>query len=145
MLTKRSLKLGEALAGDLIVKSLYKFSFNHADTNKALCRKRLSAEDVNSFIVAIEQRYAYELLVDNLPMRLFVGELTNNGVYLYTHLDFALSINDANIVQASALPGNAVPLVEDKAMDVEFTYSVVWKKVSATRRTIALHAATDAT
>lgn len=91
----------------------------------------MSASDINKFMVAIRQRYSYELLVDNLPMRLFVGELATTSVYLYTHIDFVVSVNNGNIVQSAAAPGMPVQLVKDEPMKVGFTYSVSWKTVSA--------------
>lgn len=128
-LERRSLGLGEALAGDFLVKSMYQLSFNQSQKDVSLCEIALSGDDVDKFIAAIKQRYVYELLLDNLPLKLFVGETKGEKAYIYTHLDFAVYTNSDNVVQASANPVSPVELVPGKETSVRFTYSTEWKTV----------------
>lgn len=121
--------LGEALAGDFLVKSMYQLSFNQTQKDSPLCEVALSGDDVDKFIAAVKQRYVYELLIDNLPLKLFVGETKDEKAYIYTHLDFAVYTNNDNIVQASAVPTSPVELAPGKAINLRFSYATEWKTV----------------
>lgn len=130
---RRSLKLGEALAGDFLVKSPYRLPFRVPQNNVELCEAALSAEDIDGFIVGIKRRFVYDLLLDDLPMKLFVGELSDDDtgprVYLYTNIEFTIHINGGNIIEASATPGQPVPLHPGRSAKLRFSYAVKWQEV----------------
>lgn len=127
------MKLGEALAGDHLVKSLYKLSFRQPLTDQLICEKSLSVSEVDQFINAIRKRFVYDLLLDNLPMKLYVGELSEDDEptksYLYTHIEFTISVNGGQVIEASATPGQPVELKEGQHATIRFSYSVDWKDV----------------
>lgn len=132
-LERRPLKLGETLAGDFLVKSLFKLTFLEPLSDAQLCEKPLSAEHVQIFLKAIQKRFVYELLLDDLPMKLFVGEISDekpNRYYLYTHIEFSVSVNNDRIIEATATPGLPVELKDGQASKVRFSYSVKWETVS---------------
>lgn len=131
---ERSLKLGEALAGYVLVKSPYLLSYGVANQEAVLCEMALSSQDVNNFIEAIKRRFVYELLVDELPIKLFVGESIDNPskVSLYTHVAFDIHVNDGFIVQATASHLGSVELHKDQKTKLRFTYSVAWTNVRIT-------------
>lgn len=133
-LERRRLRLGETLAGDLLVKSSYELMFETAIEDQLLCEKSLTKDDVQTFINAIKKRFVYDLLLDGLPIKLFVGQLTDDGIdsitYLYTKIDFKISVNKGHIVEAIASPGNPIELKENVPAKVQFMYSVSWQDVS---------------
>lgn len=133
-LEHRPRRLGETLAGDSPVKSAYKLSFREENNGLLLCEKSLSVDDVNSFIRAIQKRYVYELLMDELPMKLLVGyegeEESAGHNFLYTHIDFLVHVNGGYIIKASAEPDKPIELSEGSAANLRFTYSVKWEDVS---------------
>lgn len=133
-LEKRRLRLGETLAGDLLVKSGYEVMFDTQIEDQVLCEKSLTKEEVQAFINAIKKKFVYDLLLDGLPIKLFVGQLTDDGIdsitYLYTKIDFKISVNKGHIVEAIGSPGNPIELKENVPTKVQFTYSVSWQDVS---------------
>lgn len=133
-LERRSLKLGETLAGDFLVKSLYRLTFREPIANQDICEVSLVNEEVDQFIHAIRKRFVYDLLLDNLPMKLFVGELGDDDeprkTYLYTHIEFTVSVNEGHVIEASATPGQPVELKDGERSTVRFSYSVNWQDVS---------------
>lgn len=134
-LERRSLKLGETLAGDHLVKSMYHLRFREQMDSRELCEKPLSVGEVADFVRAIRKRFVYGLLLDNLPMKLFVGELSDDDsekAYLYSHIDVTISVNGGHVIEASATPGRPVELHEGTTAKVVFTYSVRWQEVGHT-------------
>jgi Endomembrane protein 70 len=127
-LEHRSLRLGEALSGDHLVKSPYVLPFGSEINEEQLCEIALTAKQVDAFIAAIRRRWAYEMLFDDdLPMKLFVGEASGEEKqYLYTHVDFDISYNGDQVIEASASPGNPVELVPGTTATVRFTYAARW-------------------
>lgn len=128
------MKLGETLAGDFLIKSLYHMAFAVPQTNQEVCEKSLTVAEVSQFISAIRKRFVYDFLLDNLPMKLFVGELADDPdltkVYLYTHIEFLVSVNGGHVIEASATPDKPVELKEHETARVRFSYDVKWQHVS---------------
>lgn len=133
-LERRALRLGETLAGDLLVKSAYNLTFREPLEARELCEKSLTIEEVAAFALAVRKRFVYDLLLDNLPMKLFVGELSDDDeawkTYLYTNIEFTVSVNGGHVIEASATPGQPVELKEGTTAKVVFSYSVRWQEVS---------------
>lgn len=129
----RSLKLGETLAGDHLVKSQYTLHFRQPTENAELCEKSLTVDEVHDFIKAVRKRFVYDLLLDDLPMKLFVGEVSDDEedkTYLYTNIDFTINYNGNRVIEASASPGQPVELKQGTTAKVVFSYSVKWHEVS---------------
>jgi transmembrane 9 superfamily member 1 len=125
----RPLKLGEALSGDRVVKSPYKLPFAEPLKDVELCRIALTSSQVNRFNAAIQNKYAYEFLLDDdLPLKLMVGAATSaEAQVLYTHIDFDIAFNGNHIIEASALPRNPAQLIAGAPATIRFTYSCVWR------------------
>lgn len=130
----RKLKLGETLAGDHIVKSMYNITYRHSMSTTEICEKFLKPSQVDQFIKAIKERYVYELQIDSLPMKLFVGEINHDQkpehIFIYTHVEFSISVNGPHVILAEATPGKSVELKAGEGDKLRFTYSVRWKDVS---------------
>ncbi|PXF45528.1 Transmembrane 9 superfamily member 3 [Gracilariopsis chorda] len=131
-LVHRSLKLGETLAGDHLVRSLYNITFRESLHDHLLCEQSLTPQQVNQFAYAIKKRFVYDMLVDNLPIKLFVGEISDEEattkLHLYTHIEFVFSINGNHIIEASATPDKPVELVPGQHANIRFSYSVSWQE-----------------
>lgn len=133
-LESRARKLGETLVGDSPIKSAYKLNFREEKSSVVLCEKLLSSVEVDEFVFAIQKRYVYELLLDELPMKLLVGYI-GEGEYsgrsfLYTHIDFVIYVNGGHIIKAAAEPMKPIELTRGQSETVQFTYSVKWEDVS---------------
>jgi len=136
--------LGEVLAGDRRSPSLYDIRFGVDIQWTALCQFTLSQDDIRRFTNAIKQHYLFELFVDELPVKGFVGELeeetlqfekhthTETHVYLSTHWDFSISYNGNHVIAVNLTtdPQQRVELEYGKDITVEFSYSARWTPVT---------------
>jgi hypothetical protein len=132
--------LGGVLSGDRRRTSLYDVRFQ-VDTHwQALCSFKLGQDSIKAFIDAIQQHYTFEIFVDDLPVKGFVGEVvekltkydhhTHNEtkIYLFTHLDFSLAYNGANVIACNLTTDTSqrVELVYGSDLEVEFSFSTRW-------------------
>eukprot|EP00794_Sanderia_malayensis_P011974 gene11974-13211_t len=135
----RSLTLGEVLDGDRMAVAQYQVKFKEDVKVKPLCKVQLKAKDVEILFHAIEDLYYYEFIIDDLPVRGFIGHLEESGflphkhkVFLWSHLIFRFEYNGDQIisVNVSTIGHDPVDLTNpsDTPLDVEFTYSVIWTK-----------------
>ena len=76
-------------------------------SNKQLCSLTLNTEEVNAVRLAIEEHYYFEFVVDDIPIRGFVGEVEETNlfphrhhilVYTHHHFDFFINNNQVGIV-----------------------------------------------
>ena len=96
--------------------------------------------EVKKFQQAIIDDYYFEMMLDELPIWGYVGELETRAksadvhdanatrYFLFTHLDFSIAYNGRHIIEVnvSADPLQRVDLAQSNARDVEFSYSVRW-------------------
>jgi hypothetical protein len=138
--------LGPLLKGDRPTKTLYDIKYLEDKKFASLCKKSLSAEEVGKFRQAIIDDYYFEMMIDELPIWGYVGELETrtgkaaNGAdapagsanatryFLFTHLDFSIAYNAEHIIEVnvSADPLQRVDLAHPGAREVDFSYSVRW-------------------
>jgi len=132
--------LGESLAGDRRRPSLYDIRFNANNQWSGLCTKTLNQEEIKQFRDAIQQHYIFEMFIDGLPVKGFIGELEQSSThytghdhnethyYLFTHLDFSIAYNDENVIACNLTtdPYQRVELVFGDELEVEFSYSTQW-------------------
>ncbi|XP_007444445.1 transmembrane 9 superfamily member 1, partial [Python bivittatus] len=93
---------------------------------------------------AIEELYYFEFVVDDLPLRGFVGYMEESGflphthkIGLWTHLDFYLEWNGDRIIYANVSVRNVKPTSLDDVqgvLPITYTYSVHWSETSAERQ-----------
>eukprot|EP00053_Salpingoeca_punica_P015859 m.147007 g.147007 ORF g.147007 m.147007 type:complete len:650 (+) comp16819_c1_seq3:798-2747(+) len=135
----RVLTLGEVLDGDRMAEALYMIKFKQNLVNEQLCTVKMNAEEVEKMASAIEDLYYFEFIIDDMPVRGFVGQLDEqvlphtHRVLLWPHLDFVIEYNGNQIVAVAVdektveveLPGD---MSDGKPFEVTFTYSVVWKE-----------------
>ncbi|XP_005109383.3 transmembrane 9 superfamily member 1 [Aplysia californica] len=133
----KSLTLGEVLDGDRMAESLYDIQFR-ADqpTKKELCKVTYSATDLELLRSAIEDLYYFEFVIDDIPIRGFIGHLEEGGflphshkIYLWAHLHFNIEYNGDHIIYANVTTKEQLPISLDGAstpMELAFTYSVKW-------------------
>lgn len=130
--------LGPLLKGDRPTKTLYDIRFRTQSTWKSLCKIRLDQSSVTTFKKAIKDDYYFEMMLDELPIWGYVGELETKAMleasnasryYLFTHLDFSIAYNGPNVIEVnvSADPLQRVDLAQSSQRDIEFSYSVRWQ------------------
>ncbi|KAF7235928.1 Transmembrane 9 superfamily member 1 [Varanus komodoensis] len=140
----KSLTLGEVLDGDRMAESMYEIHFRENVDKKILCEMELSPEKVEHLRQAIEELYYFEFVVDDLPLRGFVGYMEESGflphthkIGLWTHLDFHLEWNGDRIIYANVSIRNVKPTSLDDVqgvLSVTHTYSVRWSETSSEQR-----------
>lgn len=147
--TTQSQQLGEVLAGDRRVNTLYDIQFKVDVHRKDLCTRTLSPADIATFAKACEEDYYLEMFLDDLPMWTFVGEhehedillghTKNSKHYLYTHLHFSIAYNKNQViaVNVSSDPSQHLDITMNEGdaphdVPVSFTYSVKWVPTTVT-------------
>jgi len=131
--------MGALLKGDRPTKTLYDLKFLLDVPWKSLCKVELGNAETAKFKQAIVDDYYFEMLLDELPIWGYVGELETKSVnferefnnstryYLFTHLDFSIAYNARHIIEVnvSADPLQRVDLGQN-VRNIEFSYSVKW-------------------
>ncbi|XP_057577074.1 transmembrane 9 superfamily member 1 isoform X2 [Hippopotamus amphibius kiboko] len=142
----KSLSLGEVLDGDRMAESLYEIRFRENVEKRILCHMQLSSTQVEQLRQAIEELYYFEFVVDDLPIRGFVGYMEESGflphshkIGLWTHLDFHLEFHRDRIIFANVSVRDVKPhsldgLRPDEFLGLTHTYSVRWSETSVERR-----------
>ena len=74
----KSLNLGEVLRGDRIVTTPYLLHLLDASRCKIVCKRSLTAKEVNQFIEKITHDYTVHMLADNLPAATVFRNLKTN-------------------------------------------------------------------
>ena len=77
---RKSQHLGEVLAGDRMMKTLFSLPFEHSFESKKLCSYTLKAKDIEIFQRAIDEDYYFEFIYDDLPLWGFIGDVVTNLV-----------------------------------------------------------------
>uniref|UniRef100_A0A1I8JKR5 Transmembrane 9 superfamily member n=1 Tax=Macrostomum lignano TaxID=282301 RepID=A0A1I8JKR5_9PLAT len=134
----KSMSLGELLDGDRMAQSMFDIRFGQDAADKVLCSKQLSAADLEQLRTAVEDLYYFEFVVDDIPVRGFVGHLEETGfvphshkVFLWTHFSFRFYFSGQRIVFVKVVTQEKAPVDLAKLQpgsQVAFTYSVAWVK-----------------
>ncbi|BFZ21599.1 hypothetical protein BsWGS_24638 [Bradybaena similaris] len=133
----KSLTLGEVLDGDRMAESLYDITFRtDMATKKELCTVNLSESDVELLRSAIEDLYYFEFVIDDIPVRGFIGHLEEGGflphthkIFLWSHLHFNIEFNKDHVIYANVTTKDQQPVPLDGStfpLQVTFTYTVKW-------------------
>ncbi|XP_060573634.1 transmembrane 9 superfamily member 1-like [Ruditapes philippinarum] len=136
----KSLTLGEVLDGDRMAVSLYDINFKQDVEKKELCKVKFTEADLQLLRDAIEDLYYFEFVIDDVPVRGFIGHLEEGGflphthkVYLWAHLHFNVEYNGNQIIYANVSTKEQAPVSLDEVsapLEVAFTYSVKWYPTS---------------
>ncbi|KAB7494469.1 Transmembrane 9 superfamily member 1 [Armadillidium nasatum] len=136
MVEHKSLTLGEVLDGDRMAKSMYQIKFLEKANENVLCELTLSEEEVQYLKESIEENYYFEFVVDDIPVRDFIGHLEESGflphthkVYLWTHNHFNFYYNQDKIIFVNTTKEhNPINLdtVDRFPLIIKPTYSVSW-------------------
>lgn len=136
----KSLTLGEVLDGDRMAVSLYEINFKQDADKKELCKVTFKENDLQLLRDAIEDLYYFEFVIDEIPVRGFIGHLEEGGflphnhkIFLWAHLSFHIEYNGDQIIFANVSTKEQAPVGLDSVsapFEVSFTYSVKWTKTS---------------
>lgn len=127
------------LNGDRLVDAPYKLDFRREKDSEVVCLKKLKKEDVAKFRAAVIKDYYFQMYYDDLPIWGFIGKVDKEGkdpseyrYYLYKHIHFDILYNKDRVIEINVRtdPRALVDLTEDKAVDVEFLYTVKWKETN---------------
>ncbi|XP_071958712.1 transmembrane 9 superfamily member 1-like [Antedon mediterranea] len=116
--------------------SMYNLKFKENSENNDLCSLSLKEKDVETLRESIEDLYYFEFVLDDLPVRGFIGHLEEGGfiphthkIYLWMHHHFHIEYNGDQIIYANISTRDRQPVSLDDVttpLDVKFTYSVSW-------------------
>lgn len=129
--------LGEVLNGDRLVDAPYELNFREEKQSKRLCKKTLLEKDVAKIRDAVAKDYCFQMFYDDLPFWGFVGKIekdmsgpSENKYLLFKHIHFEIRYNDDRVIDiyVQTDPNMSVDITDDKEVDVDFSYSVSWKK-----------------
>ncbi|KAK2181171.1 hypothetical protein NP493_408g01013 [Ridgeia piscesae] len=136
----KSLTLGEILDGDRMAVSKYEIAFKSDVATKELCQTQLKEAELHKLQDAIEDLYYFEFVIDDIPVRGFIGHLEEGGflphnhkIYLWTHLHFNVEYNGNQIIYANVSTKNKSPVSLEGVsapFKVTFTYSVKWTETT---------------
>jgi len=136
---KHRQRLGEQMVGDRKESSPYAVKFKESlDTPRTLCEITLTTEDMNLFTDAIRHSYFFEMLIEDLPMWGYIGDIIDDTlivgeaagtekIVLFPHLHFVIGTNKDNIVSTSVNTdiSQAVDITDtSKPKTIQFSYSV---------------------
>ena len=71
---------GEVLDGDRMAYSMYNLEYKRDANEKELCRTTISSKEIVTLKDAIEDLYYFEFVLDDLPVRGFVGHFEEGGI-----------------------------------------------------------------
>ncbi|XP_063769723.1 transmembrane 9 superfamily member 1 [Pseudophryne corroboree] len=138
----KSLTLGEVLDGDRMAESMYKITYRDNVERHTLCELKLSVHQVEELREAIEELYYFEFVLDDIPIRGFVGYMEESGflphthkIGLWSHLDFNIEYNEDRIIFANVSVRDVKPFSLDdvaEPLSLTHTYSVRWFPTTVT-------------
>lgn len=132
--------LGETLSGSRKVYTPYELTFLDPIPWRSLCEEYMDVDDIKELRDAIEDDYFFEMLIDELPMWGYIGEVAHEEfllgkniqgarVYLYPHLHFSVGYNNDQIVSANVTtdPKRKIDITDAfSGQEIAFSYSVEW-------------------
>uniref|UniRef100_A0A5K3FS53 Transmembrane 9 superfamily member n=1 Tax=Mesocestoides corti TaxID=53468 RepID=A0A5K3FS53_MESCO len=116
--------LAEALQGIELEFSGLDIRFKKPVEKTEFCRKTLSVEEAAELVSAINERYWYQMYLDELSLVAVIGELREDKPVLWTHKKLDILYNNDQIVGVSL--GTSDPVEVLPGAEVVFTYEVVW-------------------
>lgn len=136
----KSLSLGQVLEGDRMAESDYKILFGSNVDRQSLCGSySLENKEVDQLITAVEEQYYFEIIVDDIRVRNFLGYVDEKNtfphthrVFIYTHyifyLEYNAEINEIITANLQSDLNSAVDLATIDSSKFELFYSVKWAK-----------------
>lgn len=136
-MTEKKEALGEVLNGDRLVDAPYELNFREEKTSRSICKKTLSKDEVAKLRDAVLKDYYFQMYYDDLPLWGFLGKVDRDKLdqseakyLLFKHIHFEILYNGNRVIEINVQtdPNLSVDITEDKEVDVEFSYSVAWRK-----------------
>ena len=133
--------IGEQFAGERKQISLYDLRFKVDTQWQSICTMKLTQDHMKLFRDAIKRDYMFELYVDGLPVRGFVGEVVQDELdrekqhyFLFPHLEFSVAVNGDRViaVNVSADPSQRIELEYGKDLKIDFSFSTRFWDTSVT-------------
>ena len=117
--------LGEALAGDELIRLALDIRFGRAGKSEIICTRKVTAKEAGILVSAVKQQYWYQLYIDELPVWAALGKIKKEVPYIYTHQRFSLGYNGDKVVVANLTAEDKVEIPLEGG-ELKFTYSVDW-------------------
>lgn len=122
---------GEVLNGDRLTFAPYKLEFLVNKDAEVICKKRLTKEEVARFGTAVALDYYVQMYYDDLPIWAFVGKVEEgiDKYHIFTFYQFEIYYHKDHVIEILVRVDSSftADVTNDKEVDVEFLYTVVWK------------------
>eukprot|EP01103_Thecamoeba_quadrilineata_P019380 TRINITY_DN7821_c0_g1_i1.p1 TRINITY_DN7821_c0_g1~~TRINITY_DN7821_c0_g1_i1.p1 ORF type:complete len:607 (-),score=70.80 TRINITY_DN7821_c0_g1_i1:75-1829(-) len=124
----------EILEGNVLQSSLYDIQFGVDSQWQQICSAELNREQIEQFKSAIDEYYFFEMYLDNLPLRGFIGTVDRSSgtsrprYYLFKHLHFEVLYNKDQVIFANVTSDlrQIQELGDESNLPIVFSYSVRW-------------------
>ncbi|AYU77206.1 endomembrane protein, putative [Leishmania donovani] len=123
---KKSLTLGELLAGERVFTLATDIRFNHNTSDRVLCKHKFNVYEAKILAYVIQRNYLYELTIDELPVWGAIGDkISDNELSIFLHQTFYIGVNGNEIVNVTFETSSPAKFEIDTVYT--FTYSVVFE------------------
>ncbi|CAI4226286.1 unnamed protein product [Auanema sp. JU1783] len=130
----KSLSLGQVLDGDRMAESAFLVKFGQSIPTQSLCgEQHIPEEESRKLIEAIEEDYYFELIIDDLKVRNFIGYVTEakvfpheHNVFIYTHFAYYITANKDSVLDIALVMDSAQELHHEQPVLLNLKYSVHW-------------------
>ncbi|VDM66180.1 unnamed protein product, partial [Strongylus vulgaris] len=124
--------MGESLLGIELDFSGLDIKFRTNTKKTVYCKKKLTADEYQTFVYAIKNSYFYQMYLDDMPIWGMVGEVDDTKTpptyKLYTHKQLDIGYADKQVVDVNLTSGGHVEI--HPGVELEFTYEVKWVQSS---------------
>ncbi|UJR10678.1 hypothetical protein I4U23_014872 [Adineta vaga] len=119
--------LGENILGVELEYSGVDINFKRDKSRTEFCDITLTLENYGAFLYAIQNRYWYQMFIDDLPIWGVVGEMDESGksAYIWTHKKFEIGYNGNRIVDVNLTSESRTQIKPDTKL--VFSYEVIWR------------------
>jgi len=134
--------LGSILQGNDIKNSGIPVKFKQNQGKSSLCTMTIDFEQSLALVKSIEEKYWYQMYVDDLPLWGMVGDMLGESEHdmelkphIYTHKSFSFAYNDNRVIEVnltSEEPELLKPIKPGETQTLTMTYSVKWPTSSKT-------------
>jgi transmembrane 9 superfamily protein 3 len=129
--TTRWSGLGEALEGNMLVRSDYTILFAQNHPTTTLCTIELGEQAQTALDHAVSSHYWANMVLDELPIWFMLGEAregdgesNSTGRFLFTHKHFSIAYNKDRLIEVNMTNDNPVKIERDAKL--QMTYEVEW-------------------
>eukprot|EP01130_Rhizamoeba_saxonica_P013452 TRINITY_DN5742_c0_g2_i1.p1 TRINITY_DN5742_c0_g2~~TRINITY_DN5742_c0_g2_i1.p1 ORF type:complete len:588 (+),score=65.98 TRINITY_DN5742_c0_g2_i1:10-1773(+) len=128
--------LGEIIEGDKKAESVYHLNFAKNTPRQIACDFPLSEKDRHTLSKFISNRFVFELVIDDIPVRAELGysDKVHENQYVYSHIHFNMiySSDDGKegwVIFSNVTLSEPINFMDPKVDSIEYSYTATWSRV----------------